>query len=99
MKEFNSMKLGKYPKYYCEPYVIDKAKNKMFNCSNTKNLNCSDEALQYDTMSDEIKESFVIACMKIVLDNWRNHEELINIHNKVYGFDLIKEFNNLIFKD
>lgn len=99
MKKFDSMELYKYPKYYCKPYTIDKAKNKLFKGSDTKNLNCSDKALQYDTMSDEIKESFVIACMKIVLENWKNHEELINMHNKVYGFDLIKEFNNLIFKE
>ena len=62
-----------------------------------KSCNCYDKALQYKDIDDSLKESFIVACMKIVLENWSEREVLIELQNELYGFDLVGEFNSLFY--
>lgn len=82
--------------YYCESSSLRNIKSRL---SSKSYMNCSDKALQYKDMDESIKEGFVVACMKIVLEDWSNKDSLIKLQNDLYGFDLIKEFHKLVRKD
>lgn len=87
-------KNSSYGKYYPNNYS-----NITDVLSNRRSMNCSDKALQYEDMDITTKQSMVIACMKIVLENWSIRVEMINYYDKLFGFDLVKEFNTLMGVD
>ena len=62
-------------------------------------INCSDSTLLYKDMDSEGKKGFVIAWMKIILNDkliWENRFEMENWINKSFEMNLFEEFKKMI---
>lgn len=80
--------------YYCEPSSLKKLKK-----NHRTGVNCSDKALQYKDMDEELREGFLIAWMKIIIKdkhNWKHRKELEEWINHEFGLNLFEEFKKII---
>ena len=82
-----------YGNYYCESSTVHKLRKKLFN--NPIGLNCSDEIVKYNDLSEKDKIALIYACMRIVFEDKDRASENINMLNKIYDFDLVYEFNKI----
>lgn len=79
--------------YYCESSTIKKLRNSLFD--NSSRINCYDECVKYDDLSESGKITLIFSCMSIVFEYENNKKEVVEMLNNIYDFDLIKEYNNL----
>lgn len=84
--------------YYYES-SSDRLSKKLFN--HRVGFNCSDEPVgcKYDDLSHSGQVGLVLTCMRIVYECELPNEEVIDVLNRFFDFDLVSEYNRLYSVD